>query len=399
MDGRDEPDDRRLDDALGRALRRSEDEARPREEFARGLRERFVDGSLEPAAAEPVAPAPRLRISRWVAIPAAATLVFAAAALAGLFEARPVVPVPPVCGLRHDAPPLSPIDAAFAAAEGRIGASKSLAGRTWKRSVVEGRPWLLPAEAAFADGAELKVLSRDMAKADAAMEQAFPGEAGRAVVPVVAVVAPSRREFEALVAPRIEPVPLNEFTIAFSLDDLAVLLVSPGALEPGGPPCEEMDVVHEAVHAWLRARRSPGVVLPLWLDEGLAGAISQGADDTKKWCGTVLSDVASCGMDPFSPDQVLELREYGAMAKQVASRAPCELRPYSLIPAFYAHAESLVLFAMDAAPGSERHTAFRRWLDLVLHGKAGDGAQSVAAGLGFPSVDALFAARDEWMKQ
>ena len=394
MAGRDEMDDGRLDDALGRALRRSEDEARPREEFARGLRERFVDGALEPAAPTEAPPLRPLPVPRWIAYPAAAALLGLSFALSGALgpraEPEPTRPMPPAT---------SPLDVALVAAERRVGASPHLAGRTWKSAVVDGRPWLLPAEVAFVDDAEMKSLTRYMARADSVLGEALPALARRAATPVVAVVAPSRQAFEAIVVPRLTPLPLDEFCIAFSLDDLNVLLVSPGALAPGGPPCEGMDIVHEGVHAWLRARRAPGVVLPLWVDEGLAGAIAQGFQGTKRGCRDLLAQLAEHGMDPYAPEQVLGYVDYGSVAKQAATKAPCEDMPYYLVQAFHSHGQALAMFALDEPPGGARRAAFEAWLGRALDGRAAGDAASVAKALGFESVEALFAARDEWLRR
>jgi hypothetical protein len=290
------------------------------------------------------------------------------------------------------------MDEAFDAAEKRIAFAPGLAGRTWQRRVVEGRGWLLPAEVAFADAGELKTLSLYAAQASSLLAAKFPSVAERPALPPVAVVAPSRRAFEGLVAPEIDPVPLGEFTIAFHLADLGVLLVAPGALEPGGPPCEEMYVVHEGAHEWLRSRLGPGAALPLWVDEGLAGIVADAGGGAKRWCRSVLTSVASHGLDPFAPEQVLALREYGAMAREVAAKAPCEERPYSLVPVFYAHAESLVLLLGEDHPECVHRAAFEAWLLGALDGKA-SGPDATATALGFESVEALFRARDEWLRR
>ncbi len=392
----------RFDADLARALRRAADEARPREEFRSALRERFVQGTAGPAPPEVQSPAPArvLRIPRWIAYPAAAAALLVAVALSGALSPR-AEPEPPI---RMPAR-LPPVETALVAAERRVESVEGLRGRTWQRRVVEGQPWLLPAEAAFADGAELETLGLHVARAGRALAVEMPRVAARTVPPTVALVAPDRRTFESLVAPRIAPLPLEEYTIAYALPDPGVLLLSPGTIAPGSPPREEMDVVHEAVHAWLHARRRGPVPLPLWADEGVAGIVSQaGTFDTRDWCRKVLAGARSAKVDPFGPAETLAFRDYGAMVRHAAERAPCAERPYSMVAVFHAHADSLVLFLNEARPDGEPGPGkslvkdFQSWLLAALDGKRQTPGEAAAA-FGYADPAALFAARDEWLNR
>jgi hypothetical protein len=260
---------------------------------------------------------------------------------------------------------------------------------------VEGRPWLLPAEAAFADAGKLRTLGRWAGEAEAALRDILPSAAAREALPVVAVVAPGRRDFEAMVAPAVDPVPVEGSTIAYALRRERVLLFSPEALEPGGPPCEAMDVLHESAHAWLHARTRGHAPLPLWLEEGIAGIVAERGADSREWCRKLLA-LRKEGLDPFSPARVLDLRVYGDAARDVAPLAPCEERPYSLLVLFHAHAEALALFLTDAPGEPERREAFGRWLASALDGKDAPATEAAKA-LGFDSPAALFEARDRWL--
>ncbi len=398
-DGREPERDGIGEEELARALRRAAAEARPRGEFRDALRERFADGTLAPSTpGTPGEPppvralrVPRQNIPRWVAYPAAAAILAAAFALSGALEPRapvePPVPFPEKVGAA---------ESAMAAAERRAAAFPALAGRPWQHRVVDGRPWLLPSEAAFAEGKELRNLGSFMAAAEKGLEKALPEIAARPAPPVVTMVAGDRAAFEALVAPQFAPYPLGDYTIAFAVPEPGVLLLSPEALAPGGPPCEQIYIDHAAVHAWLLARCRGKARPPLWADKGIAGAAAQGGPATRSWCRQVLGDSRSHGIDPFSPDEVLAAADFGSMARLVGSRAPRAEEPYSLVPVFYAHAESLVLFLTDEEDGTARRDAFVRWLQAALDGTVTDAAATARA-LGFADPAALFAARDRWL--
>lgn len=398
MTGR-EYDDREIEGAL----RRAGDEARPREEFRRRLREAFVAGTLTPPLAdrEPddddAMPEPRIvrrHAPRWVVYPLVAAAAAALLVVTGALEPR-AVPDP----ILTPGPKPTPAESALAAAERRLRASPAFAGRPWQRRVVEGRPVLLPAEMAFGDTAELGALCAAVDRAEAACARVLPEAAKRPALPTVVAVAPSREAFEGLVAPLLAPAPLGESTVAFTHPGLGVLLFSPGVLDQAGPRCEEMDVVHEAVHGWLLARRGTGArPLPLWVEEGLAGIVAEaGVIDTKEWCRRVLGSVRANGIDPVVPSEVLSFRAYPEAARIVAERAPCSERPFTMLAAFHRHAEGLVMYLLDEDPAADaRRAAFRAWLGRALDG-AETGASATAAALGFESPDALMAARDAWL--
>ncbi|NUN53386.1 MAG: hypothetical protein HUU06_11455 [Planctomycetaceae bacterium] len=164
-----------------------------------------------------------------------------------------------------------------------------------------------------------------------------------------------------------------------------------------------MDVVHEAVHAWLRARSPRGRPLPLWVEEGLAGMVSQeGAFDTKEWCRGLLAAADQNGIDPLFPAEVMEVPDTASLAALVKARAPCDERPYTLIPVFHAHAESLVAFLLEDHPGCVHRAGFLDWLGRHLSGaplpESPDGpAFAAARAFGFESPEALFRARDGWL--
>jgi hypothetical protein len=348
---------------------------------------------MAPAPAPAPAPRPaarRLAIPRWAAYPAAAAVLLAALAAAAQFRAdeppEPILPKPPV---------VSPADQAMAAAERRLAGDPVLGGRTWRRRLVGGRPWLFPAEAVSADPAEIEVISKAMAEAETSLGRLLEGARARHALPVVAVVAPTREAFEALAKPIVDPMPLSEYTIAFGLRVQRVLLISPETLAPGGPPCEEMDIVHEAAHAWLHARMEGATDLPLWVDEGLAEAISARGYDAREACRNVLSQLRSVGLDPYAPAQVLGARDFQEVAEIAKQAAPCEERPYSLAPAFHMHAQSLTAFLLEDEPAGRRE-AFLRWLDRALSGERTD-PDATARALGFESAEALLAARDAWL--
>ena len=189
------------------------------------------------------------------------------------------------------------------------------------------------------------------------------------------------------------PLPLSEFTIAFALPSTRVLLVSPETLEPGGPPCEEMDLLHEAGHAWLHARWKGSEPLPLWVEEGIAGAAAMPGPAAREWCRRLLRSVREAGIDPFTPEEILGLRSIGDAARIVEARAPCADRPHSLVPVFHAHAESLIAFLLDGEDDPQRPARFRAWLDGVLEGKPADPARTAEA-LGYPDPKALLDAKD-----
>jgi len=393
------PDGDATDEALRRALRRAAEEARPRPEFRERLREGFLEGSLVPAVpdaapAPEAAPAPApagrvLPIPRWLAYPAAA-----AALLVGLSVASSLRPEAPFDPPVASPPALSPAEEAMVAAERRLVADPVLGGRTWQRRLVGERPWLFPAEAASADAAEVEVISRAMADADATLRRLLEGAPERAALPVVAVVAPTRSAFEAHAAPLIEPLPLSEYTIAFGLRGPRVLLIAPETLAPGGPPCEEMDIVHEAAHAWLHARMDGAAPLPLWLEEGLADGVSMRGMDAREWCRKLIGALRGAGLDPFSAKQVLETEGIAGAAEVARQAAPCDERPYSLLPAFHAHAQSLVMFLLDEEGG--RRERFLGWFGRTLAGERAD-ADGTARALGFENADALIEARDAWL--
>jgi hypothetical protein len=389
-----------FEEDIARALRRGAAEARPRGEFRDALRERIADGTLAPSIPEapgaparvPEPPVPRpLTLSRWIVYPAAAAILAAAFALSGALEPRaPVdapVPFPEKVGTA---------EAAMAAAERRAAGFPVLAGRPWQHRVIDGRPWLLPAEAAFAEGKELRNLGSFMAAAEKGLEKALPEITARPASPVVTLVAEDRAAFEALVAPHFEPFPLGELTIAYAVPDPGVLLLSPEALAPGGPPCEPIYIHHAAVHAWLQARCAGKARTPLWADKGIAGVAAQGSPETRSWCRQVLTDARSQKLDPFSAAEVLSQADFGAMVRLVATRAPRSEEPFSLVPVFYAHAESLVLFLTDEEDGPSRRGAFVKWLQSALDGTVTDPAATARA-LGFADPAALFAARDRWL--
>ena len=382
-----------LDADLGAAFRQADAEARPRPEFRDGLRRRFVAGDISPLgdATPPGKDASRvLSLPRWILYPAAAAVLAAAFALSGALDGRapvdPVVPVPE--GLRVP-------EAALHAAEMRVRGVPALSAEPWQHRVVEGRPWLLPASAAAVDGKELRVLGAYMAEAETALARNLPGIAARPAPPVVVLVAPTRAVFEALVAPLTAPEEVGTWTVAFALRDPGVLLLSPEALAPGGPPCESMYVVHEAAHAWLHARSAPGARLPLWADEGLAGAASATDYDARGWCAQMLALGRKENLEAVTPAEVLSVQAFGEVARLVASRACRPEEPYALVPLFYAHAEGLVLFLTDGEERGRR-AAFLRWLGDRLDGKPTDPA-ATAKDLGFADIEALFAARDAWL--
>ncbi len=390
------------DEEIAGSLRGAEGEARPREKFRRRLREAFVEGSLsapfedrEPDDDEPM-PDPVVRQRhppRGVLYPLAAAFAAGLLVVTGALGPRGV-PEP----LLPPAPRVSPAEAALAAAERRLHADPAFAGRPWQRRVVEGRPVLLPSERAFGDAAELADLCSAIARAEGTLARELPEAAARPARPTVILVLPSRAAFEGIVAPLIAPVPLEASTVAFAHPGLRLLLLSPGVLDPGGPPCEEMDIVHEAVHAWLQARRGTARPLPLWVEEGLAGIVSQaGVFETREWCRRLLASVRAGGVDPVGPAEVLDFRSYPEMARVVKGCAPCEERPFSMLPAFHSHAEALVLYLLDEAPDAAgRRAAFRAWLGRALDGAEADAAATAEA-LGFPGLGALFAARDAWL--
>ena len=399
-DGR-EPDRDGFGEEISRALRAGAGEARPRAEFRDALRERFVDGSLQPAVPAAAAPAARgrvLPIPRWAAYPAAAAILVGAFALAGVFEPKaPVEPVAPIPGKD------GPVDLALAAVEGRLKTIPALAGHSYQRRVIDGRPWLLPSETAFAEGQELRSIAATLGNVERVLAHALPEVAARPALPVVTLVAPDRATFEGLVTPRIAPFPLNEFTVAYPLREIGALLVTPEVLEPGGLVCEPMRVALPEVHAWLQARAAPGVRLPLWADAGINGRAGEAfpemgmdAAAMRGWCREVLEEARKAKFDPFEPAEVLSLRDYATMARLVGSRAPRPAEPYSLVSLFSAHAEGLVLFLTDEGDGPARRDAFGKWLLAALDGKDTDPAATAKA-LGFESPEALFAARDRWL--
>jgi hypothetical protein len=386
-----------FEDRIERALRGAGDAARPRPGFREELRGRFVDGSLAPA--EPAAPAPArgrvLPLPRWLAYPAAAAILAGAFALSGALGPKPVPETPSPYPASVDA-----AERALRAAEASVARAPQLAGVAWQRHIVEGRPWLLPPDQSFADGRELRGLGKFAATVEERLRRALPEAAAREALPVVTVAAPTREAFEALVAPRLEPETLDEFNIAFALADLRVLLLAPKALDPGGPPCEPMYVLHESAHSWIHARCAPGARLPLWIDEGIAGVAEKKTEYTLDWCRRVLGCAGADGLDPFKPGEVLELADFGSMVRLVAKRAPRPEEPLSLVSVFYAHAESLVLFLSEDGTDAERarRAAFGKWLEGVLDGKTTDAA-STAKAFGFESPEALFAARDAWLSK
>jgi hypothetical protein len=405
-DGRDADGDG-FEDRIARAMKGAGGAARPRPEFRDGLRERFVDGALAPAVpASPGdgAPAPvraggrALPFPRWIAYPAAAAILAAAFALSGALGPKaPVEPVAPIPGKD------GPVDLALTAVVGRLKAVPALAGRSYQRRVIEGRPWLLPAETAFAEGRELRAIGERLTNVEKVLARALPEIAARTAPPVVTLVAPDRAAFEAVVAPRIAPFPLNDFTVAYALRDLGALLVSPDVLEPGGLECEPVRIALPEVHAWLAARAAPGVRLPLWADAGINGRAGEAfpemgmdAASMRRWCREVLASARQADFDPFDAVEVLALRDYPSMARLVASRAPRPEGPCSLLPVFTAHAEGLVLFLTDEEDGPARRDAFGKWLLGALDGKGTDPAATAKA-MGFESPEALFAARDKWL--
>ena len=411
------PDDGATDDDLRRALRRASEEARPRAEFRERLREGFVEGHLVPAPAPApevapaeIAPLPapspaprRFAVPRWAAYPAAAAVLLVGLAFAASMrdeepDSSTITPTgsgESLVGLADPAP--TPDEVAMTAAERRIASDPVLGGRTWQRRLVHGRPWLFPAEAVAADAAEIEVISKAMAEAESALDRAIvrPLGNGTKALPVVAVVAPSRDAFEALAMPLIDPLPLDEYTIAFGLRAQGVLLISPETLAPGGPPCEAMDVVHEAAHAWLHARQQGTAALPLWVDEGLAEAVSMRKMRGREACRSVLGQLREVGLDPYAAEQVLGAEDLSAVAEIAKEAAPCDERPYSLVPAFYMHSQSLVAFLLEEEPAGRRE-AFLKWLDRAMAGERTD-PDATARALGFESAAALFAARDAWL--
>ena len=393
------------DEALARALRRVEEEARPRPEFRVRLRAACEAGGLQPTGgpdpaeqpvlAPPAAAARPLPLPRWFVYPSAAALLLAAAALAGGLEPRAV---PEPVAARPGRP--SPAEEALVAAERRLAAVPEHAGLRYERSVVEGRPVLLCADATSPDPDELRVVALAISGGESLLAQELPSAAARRTPPLVTVVAPSREVFESLVAPRVAPLPVSAATVAFALRERGVLLLSPGVLDPGGPPCEEMDIVHESVHAWLQARTVAGRPLPPWVEEGLAGLVSQaGAFDTREWCGRLLSAVEENGIDPYFPAEVLDLATMADASRLAAERAPCDERPYSLLPVFHAQAESLVAFLLEDHPGCVHRAGFLAWLEGALDGRADTEAFAAAKEFGFESPEALFEARDAWLKK
>lgn len=383
------------DGEIEAALRRAAGEALPREAFRLRLREEFVAGTLAPAAAEGPAPAPAPRVlpvPRWLAYPAAAAVLAGVLALSGALDPRAVPEVPGAMP-----PALSAAETALLAAERRVRSLPGLAGLRFEHRVVEGRPVLLPAGAAVADGGELRVLALYNAGAESLLAHELPEVAGRTPFPTVTVVAPSREVFEDIVAPRVAPLGLGPSTVACALAPEDVLLLSPGALAEDGHAHDEMAVARESIHAWLAARGGGRSAVPLWAVEGLAGTVSQsGSFDTKSWCRRLLVEARSAGVDPIGAEDLLQLGSLREMARAVAARAPSEQRPYSLVPVFHAHAESLVMFLMEEHPGCYHRAAFREWLDRSLAGEAMDAVET-AAFLGFAGPEDLLAARDAWL--
>ena len=405
-DGR--PDGSEWETSLGEAFRRADGEARPSDAFRRDLRGRFTAGTLVPSSGE-VPPAgdcdhhpveaPNARLAPVFRIPRPLAYLVAAAAAAlllvvsGALEPRavpdPVRPVPARVSLE---------DQAFIAAERRLQSLPELAGRTFQRRLVEGKPYLLTAEAAFGDLDDLTPITLYLAEGEALLRQEFAEVAGHSRLPPVTVIAPTREVFAAVVAPRIAPVPLGDPVVAFALDREGVLLLSPEVLDDRNPPCEEMDIVHEGVHRWMLARKAPEAVLPLWMHEGIADVVSQAGSgmNTRAWCRQVLGWARSAGFDLFQPELLLGFDAYPEMAGFVAGNAACEDRPFAFVSLFHAQADSLVAFLLEDHPGCVHRAGFLRMVREALAGKRPDAA-AVAGAAGFDSVEAMFEARDRWL--
>ena len=122
------------DEALARALRRVEEEARPRPEFRVRLRAACEAGGLQPTGgpdpaeqpvlAPPAAAARPLPLPRWFVYPSAAALLLSVVALAGGLEPRAV---PEPVAARPGRP--SPAEAGLVAAARRRAAGAARAGR------------------------------------------------------------------------------------------------------------------------------------------------------------------------------------------------------------------------------------------------------------------------------
>lgn len=399
-----------------------------------------------PAPGEPATTAPRgrlLRPSRWWIIPvtAAAAMVAVVAlqpedaaagrgGLSGLLyrwfgiggggsqqvtfvSGTPTVVVTPTMIPAIGIPPSSAtavapstearhreLEDVFTATETRLDPLPGLGNAALRHLVIEGRPVLLHADLAFGDySKELERVCEAMTRSEAVAAEEFPGLASRGrSTPVVCVVANTRQVFEAVVAPRVEPLGMRSSIVAFALREEGVLLLSPEVLDPEHPPCETMDIAHETVHAWLHARTVDGVRPPLWLEEGAADLVAASSarwSPRPMWRKTMAS-LRSAGLDPFPGEVVLSLDTYPDVVRHARSQAPCEERPDAFLPVFHGQADTLLMFLADTADGTARRDAMREFLKSTLEGESPD-PEGTARALGFADVEAMFAARDAWL--
>ncbi|MHC4820841.1 MAG: serine/threonine-protein kinase [Planctomycetota bacterium] len=413
-------DDRGPDDeSIREALERAEGEARPRQAFRDDLRSAFLDGDLEPSipSVDPVpgmgdpvphlAPAPVHGLPRWVAWPLAAGVAAAAFFASGLYPFSDPVDRAPTqvadtestteqAAVRAE-PTLAPEEQAWVDAENAVKAIPALAARPFKRHVAEGRPYLITSEAAFGDLAPLETLSLSMAEADALVAAELAME-DRADEPArVAVIAPDRATFVEIVEPYVHPVPVAAHVAAYDLREKGVLLLSPEVLDEEGPPCDEMDIIHESVHGWLQARMAEGAALPLWVEEGIADVTSQAFADmsTRRWSHRMLEAMKPWSqVDPFTAQNVLAFAEYTDMAQHVKDNAFCEQRPFTFLPAFHAQADSLVLFLTETDP--DTRVAFLAMVRRMMNGESFT-VEETAESLGYIDAASLFSARNRWI--
>jgi hypothetical protein len=400
---------------LADAFARADLEARPSATFRASLRRRFVEGDLAPSAPGDDAPRSAFpRHPRWLAYPAAAAA--AAIFLVALAALRPpspapipappeegaVAPVTPEAPEAPVAPARDPGEVACAAAEAGVSRLAALEGVRWRREDRGGRPFLVPDPPPPGSLEDLELVARTLSRAERLLATTLGPclPAGGAEPVPVTVLCPTREAFESLVAPHMDPVPPAPNMVAFALREERVLVVAPQVIDPDHPPCEELDLAHEAAHQWLHLRAAPGAALPLWLEEGVADGVGEAisAFDSLRWSRTMLLALRDADLHPFPPAAVLGFTSYPEMARHAVAEAPCDERPLAMLPAFHGQASSLVRFLLEEEGEGARRDAFRALLASCLGGAAPAPA-AVPAALGFEDAEALFSARDAWMER
>jgi len=380
--------DRDLDREIAEALRRAGGEARPREGFRSALRERFVDGALY---GRPAVPLLRrvLPLPGWVAYPVAAAVLVA---LAGAAR-EAVLRTPPVI----EPPEVPPQTAALRVAEGEMRFIPAFAGQGFTRTVVEARPFLLAAGPSRTPP-HIRSVAIGSSAVETLLGVEFPCLDAVGRPPAVTVVAPDRRAFEEIVAPRILPLEPTSSLVALALEPEGVVLVAPEVLETREETECLLDVLHETAHRWLRDRAGGETPLPLWVDEGMADTASQACQGvrTREWAAAILGQLRDSGFAPFDARAVLAQTGYGTMVLHARKSSPCEERPDVFVCVFHAQADSLVLFLKDRADGGARRRAFDAYLVRVFRGERMD-PDATAKALGFDSPEALLEARDAWL--